>query len=147
MFNWLNKFPNGRGRSYLYSNIEVNVHMLRGYRHRIRIVDWNNFVFLHIIRRTGRHLKNVVMRHNVGNWALVLRLELFYRYLILILIQICCAFALLISVNLYNYVCIDHLGSSYTIYGKSMVAGEVVNAVDVMLTFFECNINLLSSVT
>ena len=57
---------------YLYSNIEVDVHMLRGDGDGLCNVDWNDLLCLDIIRRTSSHLKSVVVRHDVGNLALVL---------------------------------------------------------------------------
>lgn len=56
---------------YLYSNIEVDVHMLCGEGQWLRSVDCNHFLVLHIISGTSRHLKNVVVRHVDEIWALV----------------------------------------------------------------------------
>jgi hypothetical protein len=51
------------GGPYLYSNIEVYVHMLCGEGQGLGSVDRNHFLVFHIISRTSRHLKNVVVRH------------------------------------------------------------------------------------
>jgi hypothetical protein len=54
---------------YLYSNIEIDIHMLCGEGQWLGSVDCNDLLILHIISRTSRHLKNVVVRHLVRDWG------------------------------------------------------------------------------
>lgn len=54
--------------AYLYSDVEVYVHVLSGEGKWLRGVDCHDLMCVNIVGWAGRHLEYIVVRHVCGMW-------------------------------------------------------------------------------